>query len=98
MVRFVFRFAIGLETYVVTLNAWPNVDILVDCEKSTSRNTYLLTKENFVLTGVNNQNLPVEHPKVVFVMGGIGPQFSSLYFLIVFVSITENDTKSSDLR
>ena len=28
-----FRFASGLETYVVTLNAWPNVDILVNLEK-----------------------------------------------------------------
>ena len=44
MVRIVVRFAIGLETYVVTLNAWPNVDILVKLEKrAQARNTYLLT-------------------------------------------------------
>ena len=49
MVRIVSRFAIGLETYVVTLNACPNVDILANCGK---RNTYF-TKGKSVLTGVN---------------------------------------------
>lgn len=44
MVRIVFRFVVGVETYVVTLNAWPNVDILVYLEKrAQARNTYLLT-------------------------------------------------------
>ena len=52
MVRIVCRFAIGSETYVVTLNAWPNVDILVKLVEV--RNTYPLTKESLVLTGVNH--------------------------------------------
>ena len=91
MVRIVSRFAIGLETYVVTLNACPNVDILANYEKTT---TYLLIKGKSVLTSVDT--LCSEPSSQVLKSLGLG--FSSLAELdrslaaylvyFVFVSIT----------
>ena len=82
MVRIVLGVAIGLETYVVTLNAWPNVDILMSFEKCVPAwKIHLPTKTNFVLTGVNISFL--------LFMAEFGRSLANLHFVFVFIMILQ---------